>query len=74
MACTSDISELVAGGNPNTGANLPTSPLCESQMVPLITFNFNSILPKLFCPGRFLAILPSENKYAYRHTLTYSLI
>ena len=44
MALARDISELVAGGVPNTGENDRTSPLCESHIVPLMIFNLNKAL------------------------------
>ena len=44
MALARDMSELVAGGVPNTGENDRTSPLCESHIVPLMIFNLNKAL------------------------------
>ena len=44
IAAASDMSELVAGGVPNTGENDRTSPLCESHIVPLMIFNLNKAL------------------------------
>ena len=44
IAVARDMSELVAGGVPNTGENDRTSPLCESHIVPLMIFNLNKAL------------------------------